>query len=69
MLRLKFVYESCDQNRCIATLPLDDAFVRDATAATKATVTLRAINGETVKLDFPIKGFDKAYAQLKANTK
>jgi len=43
--------------------------VRDATAATKASVSLRAINGNAVKLDFPIKGFDKAYAQLKANAK
>ncbi|HXZ07925.1 MAG TPA: invasion associated locus B family protein [Paraburkholderia sp.] len=62
----KFVYESCEPNRCIATLNLDSAFVRDASAASTTTVILRAINGSTVQYKFPIKGFDKAYGQLKA---
>ena len=63
----KFMYESCEPNRCIATLNLDSAFVRDATAASTITVIIRAINGSTSQFKFPIKGFDKAYGQLKAN--
>lgn len=63
----RFVYESCDPTRCFATLSLDSAFIRDAIAAPTATVIIRAINGSTVRISFPIKGFDKAYAQLRAN--
>jgi invasion protein IalB len=63
----KFVYESCEPTRCLATLNLDNTFIRDATATPMATVTIRAINGNTVRLNFPIKGIDKAYAQLRAN--
>jgi len=63
----KFVYESCEPNGCIATLNLDSAFVRDAMAASTTTVIIRAVNGRTVQFKIPIKGFDKAYGQLKAN--
>ena len=62
----KFVFESCETNRCIASLTLDSAFIREATAASTTTVTIRAINGNAAQYTFSIKGFDKAYGQLKA---
>lgn len=63
----KFGYESCDPSRCIATLSLDSKFIHDASGAPAATVNIQAIDGKKVQINFPIKGFEKAYAQLKAN--
>jgi invasion protein IalB len=58
--------ESCEPNRCIATLILDSAFIRHAMIASATTVTMRASNGGTVQFKFSIKGFDKACGQLEA---
>ena len=63
----KFVYESCDPRWCVATLKLDNTFIREATSTSSATAIIHAINGNILRFSFPNKGFDKAYAQLKAN--
>ncbi len=66
--KYKFVYESCGPSRCAATLNFDDAFIREAMSAATANLLIQSSDGSTVRFDFPIKGFDKAYAQLKANS-
>lgn len=63
----KFAYESCEPGWCAATLGFDTAFIREAMASENATVVIQAVNGNTVRFNFPNKGFDKAYAQLRAN--
>jgi invasion protein IalB len=66
--KYKFVYESCGPSWCAATLNFDDALIREAMSAGAANVLIQSSDGSTVRFDFPIKGFDKAYAQLKANS-
>lgn len=62
----KFAYQSCESGGCRATRILDSKFVHDAAAASAATVVIQASNGEMVRINFPIKGFGKTYAELRA---
>jgi hypothetical protein len=45
---------------------MDNAFIHDLSAAQSAQIALHAINGQTLQFDFPVKGFDKAFGQLRA---
>lgn len=56
--RLSFV--SCNPQRCIAEAGIDDAFVKEATANTTATITAYALGGQAVPFEISIKGIDKA---------
>jgi invasion protein IalB len=60
-------YESCDTGHCTATAVMDNTFIRDLSAAQNAQVAVHAMNGQTLNFDFPVKGFDKAYAQLRSS--
>lgn len=60
----KAAYAMCDNGRCTATLPVDAALVRDINAAGEAEVVIHAANGQNVQFKFPLKGFDRAYAEL-----
>ncbi len=60
----KLPFVSCEQQRCTATMPLDSTLVRDINAVQTADVVVYAPNGSGVKFNFPLKGFDKAYAEL-----
>jgi invasion protein IalB len=62
----KFAFETCDTNGCVASATLDDKFLHDATKSSKATVTLHGTAGNTIRFEIPMKGFDRAFAQLKA---
>jgi invasion protein IalB len=64
----KLNYESCEASRCTATLTMDAALLREVTAAGSAQVVIYALNGQSVTFSFPIKGFDKATAHLRANS-
>jgi invasion protein IalB len=63
----KIGFESCEPARCTAGTVMDGAFVKEATAATTASVTLQAVNNNAVQIGFSMKGFDKASAHLRAN--
>ena len=65
---LKFTYETCEPNRCVASATLDEKFLRDAAKAEKASVAIHGVTGNTIRLDISMKGFEKAVAQLKANS-
>jgi invasion protein IalB len=60
----KMPFVSCEPSRCTASIPVDNTLVRDITAAASADVVIYAPNGSGVKFNFPLKGFDKAYAEL-----
>jgi invasion protein IalB len=64
----KLSYESCETSRCTATLTMDAALLREVTAAGTAQVVIYALTGQSVTFSFPIKGFDKASAHLRANS-
>ncbi len=52
-------YVSCGPQQCVAEGPIDDAFVREALANSKATITVYTPAG-AVPYDLEIKGIDKA---------
>jgi invasion protein IalB len=59
-------YESCEPGRCVASMVMDAALMRDITASSKAQLSIHAVNGQILKFDIPIKGFDKATTQLRS---
>ena len=61
----KAVFVNCESNRCEATLDLDDAFVRDASATESVDATVVSTSGQSVKFTMPFKGFDKAVAAVR----
>jgi invasion protein IalB len=52
-------YVSCNPQQCLAEAPIDDAFVREALANSKATITVYTPAG-AVPYELEIKGIDKA---------
>ena len=60
----KVPFESCFPNHCVASIPIDGAFVRDISEASTADIVFQAANGRDLKFNIPIKGFAKAYAAL-----
>lgn len=62
----KAVYETCEPQRCLAALVLDEKTVKDFAAAPQLEATVVTNVGQAVKLTFPMKGFDKAWAALTA---
>ena len=61
----KAVYANCEANRCEATLDLDDASIRDASATENTEATIISTGGQSVKFTLPFKGFDKALAAVR----
>jgi invasion protein IalB len=60
----KLTYVNCDTQQCEATIPMDEAFVRDASAAQSAAAVIVAKTGQTITVTLPIAGFDKAVAAV-----
>ncbi len=56
---------TCTPQGCTAAVPMDDAFIKDATAAQKTDVVLYAMNGQSIDFGIPTGGLDKAVAALK----
>jgi invasion protein IalB len=61
----KFTYQDCGPAHCHAVRILDGKFIHEATAASTAAAIMQADSGQTLRINFPIKGFGKAFAQLK----
>jgi invasion protein IalB len=60
----KVPFTTCDNGHCTATLAMDRDLVRDMTMTAEAEIVIYAPNGSGVQFKFPLKGFEKAYAQL-----
>jgi len=60
----KIPFASCDTGRCIATLPMDTALLREMTTVPNAEAVIQGSQGNTVQFNIQMKGFDKAYAVM-----
>lgn len=60
----KLTYETCDASQCTANFALDDKLSKELQAASAVDVVLTAPNGSTIKVNFGVKGFDKALAAM-----
>jgi invasion protein IalB len=60
----KIPFASCDTGRCLATLPMDAALLREMAAVPSAEAIIQGSQGNTVQFNIQMKGFDKAYAVL-----
>jgi invasion protein IalB len=60
----KVAFEICEPARCVANLVADPAFIRDASAAASITLSVQSSDGKPVNFEFPVKGFEKAYAKM-----
>lgn len=56
---------SCEPTHCLAAVPLDATMLRDLSTNETMEVTVFGSNGEGLKFNVPIKGFEKANAALK----
>ena len=61
----KVAYTSCTQQQCAGTLVIDEAIVREASQAESADATIQSVDGRSIKFTFPVKGVDRAVAQLR----
>jgi invasion protein IalB len=61
----KINFQSCGTQQCTAVAPMNDAFVKEVSAAQKADVTLTALNGRALNFGIPVAGLDKALAAIK----
>jgi invasion protein IalB len=60
--RLSYVW--CGPQQCMAEAPIDDAFVKEALANPKATLTVFTAGG-TIPFELSIKGIDKAISSTR----
>jgi invasion protein IalB len=61
--RISYVW--CGPQQCVAEALIDDTFVKEALANTKATVTVHTFGGGPIPIDVPIKGIDKAISSTR----
>jgi len=60
----KIPFASCDAGRCVASLPMDAALLREMTTVPTAEAVIQGSQGNTVQFNIQMKGFDKAYGVL-----
>jgi invasion protein IalB len=60
----KVPIEVCEPNWCSGSLPMDKAFIHEVSTSSKVTVIVTSSNGQPFTFEFPIKGFEKAYAKM-----
>jgi invasion protein IalB len=62
-------FTSCEPGRCTASVVMDNNFIRDAQATENAEVVIRAVTGNNVQFNIPMKGFEKALGVLRGALK
>lgn len=60
----KVPIEICEPNWCSGVLPMDKSFIQEIAASSKVTVIVTSSAGQPFTFEFPIKGFEKAYAKM-----
>jgi invasion protein IalB len=58
-------YVACNAKFCEAVTPVDEAFFKEAAAATTASITIYAADGTAIPLSLDVKGIDKAITAVK----
>lgn len=61
----KIAFTACEPNRCEASLIMDDAFIRDASAAQSAEAVVYASDGRGLRFSIVNKGFAAALAAMR----
>lgn len=60
----KVNYVACNAQRCEASMPMDDAFIKEASASPTAVATIYLVDGRAANFNLNTKGFDKAVAAI-----
>lgn len=60
-------YVLCNQQQCEASIPMDDAMVKEALAAVNgdAVASITAADGRVINITMPLKGIDKVLAAIR----
>jgi len=61
--RINYVW--CGPKQCFAEALIDEAFIKEALANSKATVTVHTAGGGPIPIELPIKGIDKAISSTR----
>lgn len=56
--------EVCEPAWCAGSLAMDKAFIQEASASGKVMIVITSSAGQPLSFEFPIKGFEKAYAKM-----
>jgi invasion protein IalB len=57
-------FASCDNGRCVATMPMDGALLHEMTVVPTAEAVIQGSQGNAVQFNIQLKGFDRAFAVL-----
>jgi invasion protein IalB len=60
----KVPIEICEPNWCSGSLPMDKAFIQELATSSKATIVITSSAGQPFTFEFPINGFERAYAKM-----
>lgn len=60
----KMPIEICEPNWCSGSLPMDKGFIQELATSSKASVVITSSAGQPFTFEFPINGFEKAYAKM-----
>jgi invasion protein IalB len=60
----KVPIEICEPNWCSGSLPMDKGFIQELATSSKATVVITSSAGQPFTFEFPINGFEKAFAKM-----
>ena len=60
----KMPIEICEPNWCSGSLPMDKGFIQELAISSKASVVITSSAGQPFTFEFPINGFEKAYAKM-----
>jgi invasion protein IalB len=60
----KVPIEICEPNWCSGSLPMDKALIQELATSSKATVVITSSAGQPFTFEFPINGFEKAFAKM-----
>jgi invasion protein IalB len=61
----KIAITSCEPTHCEAATPMDESFIRDASAALQAEARIQTTDGRQITFTINLKGFTQAWAVIR----
>jgi invasion protein IalB len=61
----KVAFSACTPRQCVGVFPVDESLVKETMQTENAEAIIQAVDGRTIRFTFPIKGIDRAVAQLR----